>query len=251
LLVKNRVLSDINSNRYTIKIADTDEYVESALKLRYEIFKEELDRKFEFKGAIDKDEYDDQSHHLIVLENETDSVVGTYRLQTYEQALNGNGFVSEKRFHLEQFSEEILKNSVEVGRACIRKEHRSGRVLFMLWKGFAGYLTHFEKRYLFGYSALETGSPAVASNTYQHLKERGFLHPEHKIDVKENYRVKTYSQEYNSDEVSIPPLLQNYLDVGCFICGEPSFSKTSAIAHFLILLDIENISDRTRKLFFG
>lgn len=243
------MLSDINSNRYTIKIADTDEYVESALKLRYEVFKEELERNFAFKGEIDKDEFDDQSHHLIVVENDSDTVVGTYRLQTYEQANRGNGFVSGKRFHLEQLSDEILKGAVEVGRACIRKEHRSGRVLFMLWKGFANYLTHFEKRYLFGYAALETTNPNVALNTFHHLEKQGIIDPDYLIEAKEKYKI--HVRRNGTSEIDIPPLLQNYLDVGCNVCSYPSFDKEINLAHFIILLDIEKISDRTRKLFFS
>ena len=251
MLIKDRVLSDIKSSRYTIKIADNETHVEAALKLRYEVFKKELNRNFKFNEQRDKDEFDDQSHHLIVLDNDSDDVVGTYRLQTYEQAKSGNGFVSEKRFHLEQFPDDILKNAVEVGRACIRKEHRSGRVLFLLWKGFAGYLTHFEKRYLFGYAALEPGSPEVAMNTYHHLKEQGFIHPEQQVDVKEEFQIDSNLNIPQGLEVDIPPLFQNYLDVGCHVCGKPSYNKEAQLAHFLILLDIENISDRTRKLFFG
>ncbi|TVR29208.1 MAG: GNAT family N-acetyltransferase, partial [Balneolaceae bacterium] len=143
MLIKKRVLSDITSKRYTIKIADAETEVEAALRLRYQVFNEELHRDFNFNENLDKDEYDDQSHHLIVIHNETDEIVGTYRLQTYEQAVRNNGFASEQRFQIDQFPKEVLVNAVEVGRACISKEHRSGRVLFLLWKGFAGYLTHF------------------------------------------------------------------------------------------------------------
>lgn len=223
--------------------------MESALKLRYEVFKEELERNFITKGEKDMDEFDDQSHHLIVVENDTNTVVGTYRLQTYEQAKMGNGFVSGKRFHLDQLPDEILNEAVEVGRACIRKEHRSGRVLFMLWKGFANYLTHFEKRYLFGYAALESSNPNVALNTFDHLKEHGYINPEHLIDAKDEYKI--HIRRNGTDEIDIPPLFQNYLDVGCTICSHPSFDKNIDLAHFIILIDIEKISNRTRKLFFS
>ncbi len=249
MLIKHRVLSDINSNRYTIKIADTEDYVEAALRLRYEVFKEELERNFKFEAGKDKDEYDDQSHHLIVVENDTDAVVGTYRLQTYEQAKQGNGFVSGKRFHLDQLPFEILNESVEVGRACIRKEHRSGRVLFMLWKGFANYLTCYNKRYLFGYAALETNNPNVALNTFAYLKKQGIVHPDYLIDAIDAYKIQV--RRNGTNEIDIPPLLQNYLDVGCNICSYPSFDKEINLAHLIILLDIEKISDRTRKLFFS
>jgi putative hemolysin len=251
LLLKDRVLSEITSKLYTIKIAHTEAEVEAALRLRYRVFNEELHRDFNFKENLDKDEYDDQSHHLIVIHNETDEIVGTYRLQTYEQAVQNNGFVSNRRFHIDQLPEDVLVNAVEVGRACISKEHRSGRVLFLLWKGFAGYLTHFNKRYLFGYAALDSKDPQVALNTFNYLQREGILHPDYQITPRKEFEINENDLTGASDEIDIPPLFQNYLDVGCNICGMPSFEKKQNLAHFLILLDIEFISDRTRKLFFG
>lgn len=250
MLIKSRVLEDITSKRYTIKFAKTEEEVNAALKLRYEVFKKELNRGFDFDKERDKDEYDDQAHHLIVVDNESDRVIGTYRMQTYEQAFEGNGFVSNNRFHLDQFPDDVLKSAVEVGRACIHKDHRNGRVLFLLWKGFAGYLTNFNKRYLFGYSAFETGDPVVLWNTYHHLLENNQIHPEYDIEVRDEYKLPERKKNGTTDEIEIPPLLKNYLDVGCYVCGKPSLDD-NRLAHALILLDVETISDRTRKLFFG
>jgi len=250
LLIKSRVLEDVESKQYTIRIAKTEQEVDAALKLRYDVFKKELNRNFRFNKERDKDEFDDQAHHLIVIDNESDSVVGTYRMQTYEQAQSGNGFVSSKRFHIDQFPESVLHNAVEVGRACISKEHRNGRVLFLLWKGFAGYLTHFEKRYLFGYSAFESKNPAAVFNTYRILKEEGKIHPEYDIEVRDPYKFPVQANGQDSDEIDIPPLLKNYLDVGCYVCSKPSVDEKN-LSHCIILLDIETISDRIRKLFFG
>ena len=250
MIIEGRVLDNVSSKRYTIKFAQSNQEVDEALKLRYDVFKEELGRQFNFEKERDKDEFDDQAHHLIVLDNESDRVVGTYRMQTYDQASQGNGFVSNKRFHIEQFPDHVLENAVEVGRACVSREHRNGRVLFLLWKGFAGYLTHFKKRYLFGYSAFETKSLSVLINTERYLRENGHYHPEYKIEVREGYRLPDQHTENGTDEVDIPSLLQNYLDVGCKVCSRPSFDK-NRLSHCIILLDLESISDRTRKLFFG
>lgn len=251
MLIKDRVLKDIESKRYTIKIAKTEEEVDAALKLRYRVFKEELHRNFKFTENKDKDKFDDQAHHLIVVNNNDGLIIGTYRLQTYELAVAGNGFASEERFHIDQLPHSVLENAVEVGRACISKEHRSGRILFFLWKGFAEYLTYFKKRYLFGYAALDTTDAAVAMNTFYHLEEKGLLHPDFKIEPKDDFKIEEESSTNGSSQIDIPPLLQNYLDVGCKICGKPSYDKRLGLIHFIILLDIENISDRIRKLFFG
>jgi putative hemolysin len=245
------MLSDIESQKYTIRIAKTEEEVDAALRLRYRVFKEELDRQFTFSGQRDKDQYDDQSHHLIVIDNDSKEVVGTYRLQTYEQARDGNGFVSSKRFRIDQFPDHVLENAVEVGRACISPEHRSGRVLFLLWKGFAEYLAHFNKRYLFGYAAFSTTDLGIVLNTCRHLREEGHYHPDYYIEAKPEYKIDPDEHANGGDKIDIPPLFENYLNVDSMVCSEPSFDKEVKLAHCLILLDVENISDRTRKLFFG
>lgn len=251
MLIKDHVISDVASRRYTIKFAKTEEEVEAAQRLRYNIFKGELDRNFLFQNGIDKDDYDDQAHHLIVVHNESDSIIGTYRLQTYDQALKGKGFTTDIRFKLNMLPEEVLKNAVEVGRACISEEHRSGRVLFLLWKGLAGYLEHFKKRYLFGYAALESKKPHVALQTLNYLKKENHLHPKYHIDPREGYELEWDDEMPLTDEIDIPPLFQNYLDVGCKVCGGPSYDRNHNLLHFVILLDVEEISDQTRKMFFG
>lgn len=251
MLIKDHVISDVASRRYTIKFAKTEEEVEAAQRLRYNIFKEELERNFLFEDGIDKDKYDDQAHHLIVVHNESDSIIGTYRLQNYDQAMAGNGFTTDVRFKLNELPDEVLKNAVEVGRACISEKHRSGRVLFLLWKGLAGYLEHFNKRYLFGYAALESKEPYVALQTLDYLKKENHLHPKYHIDPREGYELEWNDQMPRTDEVDIPPLFQNYIDVGCTVCGGPSYDRDLNLLHFVILLDVEEISEQTRKMFFG
>lgn len=251
MLIKDHVISDVASRRYTIKFAKSEEEVEAAQRLRYNIFKQELDRNFLFQNGIDKDKYDDQAHHLIVVHNESDSIIGTYRLQTYDQAQKGNGFTTDIRFKLNMLPEEVLKNAVEVGRACISEKHRSGRVLFLLWKGLAGYLEHFNKRYLFGYAALESKKPHVALQTLEYLENEKHLHPEYHINPREGYELEWDNEMPRTDKVDIPPLFQNYIDVGCTVCGGPSYDRELNLLHFVILLDVEEISDQTRKMFFG
>jgi len=251
LLIKNHVISDVASRRYTIKFAKTEQEVIAAQRLRYDIFKRELNRNFQFQKGIDKDIYDDQAHHLIVVHNESERIIGTYRLQSYDQANSGYGFTTNVRFKLDQLPDHVLKNAVEVGRACISEEHRSGRVLFLLWKGLAGYLEHFNKRYLFGYAALKSKEPHVALQTLEYLKKENHLHPEYHIEPREGYKLEWDETMPRTDEIDIPPLFQNYIDVGCTVCGGPSYDRELNLLHFVILLDVEAISEQTRKMFFG
>lgn len=251
MLIKDHVISDVASRRYTIKFAKTEEEVEAAQRLRYHVFKKELDRNFLFQNEKDVDKFDDQAHHLIVVNNESDTIIGTYRLQNYDQAKAGYGFASNIRFKLNRLPDSVLKNAVEVGRACISEKHRSGRVLFLLWKGLAGYLEHFEKRYLFGYAALDTKKPHIALQTLNYLKEHSHLHPKYHVETKKKYFLNWENGMTETDEIDIPPLFRNYLDVGSKVCGGPSYDRELNLLHFLILLDVEAISEQTRKMFFG
>lgn len=251
MLVESRVLNDLRNHHYNITIAKTEEEVESALKLRFNVFARELDRNFTSGDKIDRDDYDAQCHHLIVKENKTGDVIGTYRLQTKKQADEGLGFYTAKRFKIEQLPDQVLSKAVEVGRACIHEKHRNGRVLFLLWKGLAGYLEHYKKQYLFGYSALNTRKPEVAYNTYNYLRENDLLHPEYDIDVREEYILTPENGTTEKHDIDIPPLFKNYIDVGTKICSKPSMDKELNLIHFMILLDVEEISDKTRKMFFG
>lgn len=251
MLVEAPVLKDLRNHHYSISIAQNNEEIEAALKLRFNVFARELDRNFTSGTVIDKDIYDDQCHHLIVKENKTGDVIGTYRLQSKELADAGEGFYTAKRFKIEELPDDVLAEAVEVGRACIHEKHRNGRVLFLLWKGLAAYLEHYNKRYLFGYSALQTPDKQIAHNTYVYLRENDFLHPDLDIGVREQYKCIPENGLRQTEEINIPPLFKNYLDVGTKICSKPAYDKELNLIHFVILLDVEAISDRTRKMFFG
>ena len=249
---KKQILPNISNHRYTVSIAQTDKEIEEALKLRYKVFYKELEREFDSSKTIDEDKYDAQCHHLIVKENESGSVVGTYRLQTYEQAAGGEGFYSESLFNLNELPQEVLTKSFEVGRACIEEEHRSGRVLFLLWKGFAGYLQALNKRYLLGSLGIPAESAEEGIAIYKELQDRGVIHPEYQVTGTENYKKSVDDFDVAKKEnFDAPGLLQNYLSVGCSIISKPAYHKDLKLMYVMIFLDIENMPDRTRKMFFG
>ncbi|MDR9418272.1 GNAT family N-acetyltransferase [Gracilimonas sp.] len=249
---EKQILPDISNHRYRVSIARTDKEIEQALKLRYEVFYKELEREFDSSKTIDEDKYDAQCHHLIVKEIKKDRVIGTYRLQTYEQAVSGEGFYSDSLFNLQELPQEVLSKSFEVGRACIKEEHRSGRVLFLLWKGFAGYLKALDKRYLLGSLGIPASNDKDALAIYKELKDRGVIHSEYQVSGKEPYKKNVDDYEIAKKEnFDAPGLLQNYLSVGCSLISKPAYHNELELLYVMIFMDTEKISDRTRKMFFG
>lgn len=253
LIAEAQILPDISDRNYSIEIAKTEKEVKQALELRYRIFYKELDRQFNENGTIDRDEFDDQCHHLIVKKNSDNSIVGTYRLQTNELAEPGIGFYTEKYYDLDSIPREIRTLGFEVGRACIDKEHRNGRVLFLLWKGFAGYLTHFNKKYLFGTLGIEEPNRKVAYSMYHKLEADGYIDPDVKAETREKYRLETYPSDPSIEKSALKesPLLKNYMEIGCKVCSAPAYIDELKMLHLMVLLNVEKISPKVRRMFFS
>jgi putative hemolysin len=120
---------------YAVRFARTDEEIRAALRLRFEVFNLELNEGLAASHAtgMDEDEFDEVCDHLIVTKERTGEVVGTYRMQTGSMAGLNLGYYSACEFDLTPF-EPVRGSLVELGRACVHRDHRSIAVISMLWK---------------------------------------------------------------------------------------------------------------------
>src|ERR1041385_2365889 len=144
--------------RYVVRFARTAEEPDAVLRLRFRVFNLELNQGVEsaYLSGRDRDEFDPTCHRLLVVDSTSGEPVGTYRLRTDEAARGSLGFYSAGEFDLSSLPRHVLEESVEVGRACVAREHRNKQVLFLLWKGLAAYMLHNRKRYFFGCCSLPT-----------------------------------------------------------------------------------------------
>lgn len=243
----------IPGHKYSVKLANSREEIEQALKLRFDVFNIELGEGLDssYVTQMDEDEYDDQCHHLIVVKNDTQEVIGTYRMQDNQMAVQGNGFYTQGYFDISSFPENVLNNVVELGRACIHRDHRSGRVLYLLWRGLAKYLELSKKRYLFGCCSLTSQNPAEAEAVYSYLYQNNFVHPQFDVPVQPEVECISLAKDYSfNEEVAIPQLFRLYLDIGTKVCSKPAIDRVFKTVDYLILLDIDSLSEQSRALFF-
>lgn len=243
----------VSSNRYNVRFARNEEEVKAAQKLRFQVFNIELGEGLDSANEhqYDVDKYDKQCHHLLVLESESENVIGTYRMQTHPMAQKGNGFYTADEFEFASLPEEILQKGVEVGRACIAKEHRNGRVLFLLWRGLAEYLVQKKARYLFGCCSITSQSAREAWEVMDYLKENNHFHSSVWADTTQKYHCPEAERPDNAwENVKLPQLFRLYMDLDAKICSPPALDKEFKTIDYLVLLDIENLDERTRLLFF-
>ncbi|MDX1619066.1 MAG: GNAT family N-acyltransferase [Balneolaceae bacterium] len=243
----------ISNNKYLVRFAHNEAELEAAQKLRFKVFNLELGEGLEssYERQLDADEYDEQCHHLLVVTKDNEQVIGTYRLQTHEMANSGHGFYTGTEFDLSSLPPELMERSVEVGRACIDREHRNGRVLYLLWRGLARYMEQTGSRYLFGCCSLTSQSDTEAWTVMDYLRESGHLHPEIRVEVKPEYRCEQVEVDPHAwKKVKLPQLFRLYKDLGSTVCSPPAKDRQFKTIDYLVILDIESLDERTRMLFF-
>ena len=235
---------------YATRLARSAEEVRAAQSLRFEVFNLELNEGLEqsYATRLDADPYDTLCDHLIVEHVATQQIVGTYRLQMGGTAAQKLGYYCAQEFELAVF--EPLRNEiVELGRACVHRQHRNLVVLGLLWKGIADYAKERGGRYLMGCSSITSQDPAVGASAYSQLC-RKFL-------VESAFRTKplpAYECELSvvaEEKVEIPKLLRAYMTIGAKICGPPALDRHFQTIDFLTFVDLETLSSATRARFFG
>ena len=251
--LQNAPRVEIEDGKYLVRFARTLEEIEAALKLRFEVFNLELGEGLasSFQTGRDRDQFDATCHHLIVLDKDTDSVVGTYRLQTIEMVGSAERFYSSGEFDLTCLPREVLAESVELGRACIALKHRNRQVLFLLWKGLAMYLISSRKRFLFGCCSLTSQNQNDGRRMLDYLTEQGHMHPTFFVPPIPGYECDAPATDFNSEVVKVPRLFDSYLRIGAKVCGPPAIDRLFKTIDFLVILDSQNIDARTRRMFLG
>jgi len=245
---------EVFEGRYHVRFARTREELDAVLKLRFEVFNLELGEGLEssYLMSRDLDEFDDVCHHLIVEDSDTGRIVGTYRMQTGEMAAGPRGFYSATEFDLSHFPPSVLKDSVELGRACVARDHRNTQVLFLLWKGLARYVAHNQKRYLFGCCSLTSQKSSEGLRVMELLKREGNFHSIFSAPPRPGFECNADEfPETHNEEVSIPKLFKIYMHYGAKVCGPPAIDRQFKTIDFLVLFDVFEMNSQTRGMFFG
>ncbi len=244
---------EVVAGRYTVRFARTVEDLDLIQRLRFEIFNLELGEGLDsaFQTGRDHDGLDPHFHHLLIASGDSGEVVGTYRLQTAEMARQGAGFYSAGEFDLSRLPPAFLAEAVEVGRACVAKGHRNGRVLNLLWRGLALYMLWNGKRHLFGCCSLTSQDPALGAATMAHLVREGHVHPDLIAPPLSGLGCDhAEPAAIAAAQVHIPPLFASYLSLGAKVFGPPAIDRHFKTIDFLVALDIQSLDAHSYRFFF-
>lgn len=230
---------------YEVGLATTLEDVRACQRLRYEVFNAELGEGLKSSHALrlDRDHFDVICDHLLVRERETGDAVGTYRMQTGYRAKGNAGYYSEEFFDFTPY-ETMRGTMLELGRACVQREHRDSVVLMLLWKGIFRYAQEVGARYLVGCSSLTSQDPAEGWALYEVLREAHLAPQQVRTLPRAEHALPATQPAHRT--IRAPRLLRTYLELSAKICGPPAIDREFGTIDFLTFMDLEEIPLRLR-----
>lgn len=251
---RTKIRLSIDFGPYTLKTAETvDELIES-FRLRHEVFHQEF--RGVRKNGLDVDKFDRHFDHLIIVHRDSKAIIGTYRV-------NCSTFQDMSYTAMEFDLSPIFRLRgpyMELGRACIHKDHRRGAVISLLWRGIAEYMNASGANVLFGCSSLKVNNARDAALVYKHLLEKNAVDTELNARPSEEFEMRDFEcwMEYFSGpltetqtaeaEAMIPGLLSSYLKAGSRIASVPAFDEEFDCIDLLTILRKEDLgANQARK----
>ncbi|MFJ5997372.1 GNAT family N-acetyltransferase [Streptomyces sp. NPDC092370] len=248
VLTVDRPAQPAAPTRYTVALARNEEDVRAAQRLRHDVFAGEMGALLSGpQPGLDADPFDAYCDHLLVREETTGEVVGTYRLLPPERAAVAGRLYSEGEFDLTSL-DGIRPRLVEVGRSCVHPGHRDGAVISLIWAGIARYMVEGGHEWLAGCCSVPLADGGtLASATWDRVSGK-HLSPE-------EFRVRPLLPwtpgPAPAARVELPALLRGYLRLGAWVCGEPAHDPDFGVADLYVLLPMSRVNGRYLRHFLS
>ncbi|MEV7866482.1 GNAT family N-acyltransferase [Streptomyces sp. NPDC088124] len=236
--------------RYLVQLARTEEDVRAAQRLRHLVFAGEMGARLDGpEPGLDTDAFDAYCDHLLVREETTGEVVGTYRLLPPERARAAGRMYSDSEFDLARLA-PIRHDLVEVGRSCVHPLHRTGGVIALIWAGLARYMTTTGHNWLAGCCSVPLADGgALAASTWNRVKDKHLAPEEYWVTPHRLWTPEPGAAAAAPAE--LPPLLRGYLRLGAWVCGAPAHDPEFGVADLYVLLSMRRTNPRYLRHFLS
>ncbi len=238
-IIKPRIQIDFENQFYQVKTVNCPEELAEVLRLRFEVFYREfsqLPSLFSFL-PYDLDTHDFLCDHLVVKDKASGKIVASYRLLLSGAAKR---FYSEGEFILDDFLRHP-ETVLELGRACVHRDFRSGAVISLLWKGLLQYATRSGARYLFGCSSIPKKDFGSVTQILADLEKKNALIDDFEIGVQRACVPPATLDLTPSDS---PKGMSSLM--GMYLLAGAKFSRAMAWDGDMECLDLLTILDMTK-----
>jgi len=237
------------ASRYSLLLTTDSDEVRAAQRLRHRVFAGELGAVLHgSEPGLDTDRFDAFCDHVVVRDDASGEIVGTYRMLPPERARAAGGLYADGEFEIDELA-PLRPSLVETGRSCVHPDHRDGAVVGLVWAGIAQYMLRTGNRWLVGCASVPlTDGGGLAAGVRDRVLAR-HLSPE-------PYRVRPRlpwdpAGITPPSRAPLPPLLRGYLRLGAWVCGAPAHDPDFGCADFLVLLGLDHMDGRYLRFFLG
>lgn len=244
-----KMIAKVKRPAFQITWASNASEIKEAQRLRYKVFAEEMGAKLPpHPENLDVDEFDAYCDHLLIRDQETLKVVGTYRVLPPHKALEIGRLYSDSEFDLSRLN-HLRPKMVELGRSCVHEDYRSGAVIMALWSGIAQYMQKHDYEIMLGCASIPMADGGhFAASLYNSLSNEQMAPVENHAFP----RLPLPLDRLNGGlAVEPPPLIKGYLKLGAKICSAPAWDPDFNTADVLTMLRLSEINPRYAKHFFG
>lgn len=227
--------------------------VRAAQRLRYDIFAGEMGARLSTTLAgHDIDLFDNFCEHLLVCDEITGQVIGTYRVLTPVQAQRVGSTYSDTEFDLTRLR-SLRDRMVELGRSCVHRDYRHGGVIMALWGALGAFMVRNQLDTMIGCASIPMLHNGVVSGDLAASIWRK-VQTTHLAPIEYHVRPRLplpIEQLDASLEVEPPALIKGYLRLGAKVLGPPAWDPDFNSADLPMLMRIDDLPTRYRKHFLG
>lgn len=244
------------SSRYSVVISTDPANIEAAQRLRYQTFAEEMGAALPkaIRGPltgdmIDVDQFDPYSDHLLARDETSGRIVGCYRLLPPDGARAAGGLFADTTFDIGGLN-QLRPELVELGRASVHPDHRSGAVMGLLWAGILRYQEITGYQWGIGSLSVRMEGGGSRGALVRGVRDAALgghpAPPQYRVFPRNPVTVNGLSLAELPDpgRVRIPPMVQGSLRIGGMICGEPSYDPDFDMADFIVLINRTMVRER-------
>ncbi|MEG1528368.1 MAG: GNAT family N-acyltransferase [Clostridia bacterium] len=238
---------------FTLKLAQTIDELTQAQELRYKylLLSFNATRTDILTDNCEQDKYCD---HLIVIDDNSGKVVGTYRLLTHCNCVKYNiDYFTKLEFNLGKIYHE--QNIMEVGRAVVHPDYRNSIVLKLLWTGLMEYSKYYGIRYLFGTASYHSQDVELYKNSLSNFYYNNLVSPQFLVDALYPSfalpRLARQDIDLQKAKQETPPLIRAYAALGAKISNQVYIDSVFNCIDIFILFDLDNMNRPLLKRMFG
>ena len=239
--------------KISVSWARHQDEVRAAQRLRYQVFAVEMGATLPVTvPGHDIDLFDDYCEHLLVRDEASGDVIGTYRVLTPTQAKRAGSTYSDTEFDLTRLR-SLLSRMVELGRSCVHADHRSGGVILALWGALAEFMARNQLDTMIGCASIPmqtagTNSGQAAASIWRQVKQTHLAPIEYHVTPRLALPVDKLD---DSLKIEPPALIRGYLRLGAKVLGAPAWDPDFNSADLPMMMRIADLPPRYLKHFIA